>query len=1016
LAAYDEALAAGVPLTVLHQAGMPSHMQPQLQDGLDCMQLLRKALPRQDQDSAVSAGQDSAAEVTATPSLPCTSLGRFKLRRELGRGGFGVVFLAYDPQLGRDVALKVPRPDAIASPQMLDRFHQEGRAAAGLDHPHIVPVYEAGALGPICYIASAYCPGITLAAWLKQYTQPVPIRLAAALTATLAEAVQHAHSRGVLHRDLKPSNVLLSPLGMSGDGSGAALSSSSSSADALTFIPKITDFGLAKLLPSLTATAPEGQDAVKPTRSGAILGTPSYMAPEQAQGKSSQTGPAADVYGMGAILYELLTKRPPFVGESDLDILQQVQEEEPVSPVRLRPKTPRDLETICLKCLRKEPHRRYATSLALGEDLRRFLAGEPIRARPTPSWERLLKWGRRRPAQAIAAALGAVLMAGLVLSTVLIRHQRDEIETSRLQVQKNYEIAEEQRNRAENNLQKARMAVDKMLTSVGEQGLRNVPQMERLRQQLLQDALELNQEFLQDNSADPAVRREISLAHARVARIDSLLGKSAAAEEAYRRAIALSSKLASEFPAAPQYREDLASAMDELGLLLRNLGRLKESEEAYRSAVAQAEQLVAQVPDAPLYQQTLGTAQLNFAQLLANTGQLADAEEGYQRALGIWSKLAREFPNVPRHRQVLAAVYNNLGLFFATTDRPEESEQTYHKALDLRQQLAAEFPQDLEYQEHLAHVCDNLGGFLQAQERLEESEQFLGRALAIRERLMAAFPYTPEYQQALARLLHNLALVQDSRGRPADAEKSNRRALALQDKLAAEFPDVPAYRQELALSRGHLGALLQKAGRLEGAEIEYRQSLTALGKLVAASPQVSDYHSQYGDSFHNLAVLMEARGDVTQVRELAEQAANQQRSAVQLNPKNLFYRRHLEAHVILLTNAFLRLGLHAEAAAAAAELVKDFPEIPDRALDAAALWARCASAAERDERLVAAKRHEAARAYADRAMTLLQGIVSLGFHDAKLLHENKDYDALRPRTDFQKLLREVEQNTLKQAN
>src|SRR5207253_1457172 len=145
------------------------------------------------------------------PALPWTQLGRFQLRRELGRGGFGVVFLAYDPQLGREVALKVPRPDALVSPELRERFHQEARAAAGLDHPNIVPVYEAGALGPICYIASAYCPGMTLDSWLKQHAEPMPLGTAAALVATLAEAVHYAHGRGVLHRDLKPSNILLTP-------------------------------------------------------------------------------------------------------------------------------------------------------------------------------------------------------------------------------------------------------------------------------------------------------------------------------------------------------------------------------------------------------------------------------------------------------------------------------------------------------------------------------------------------------------------------------------------------------------------------------------------------------------------------------------------------------------------------------------------------------------------------------------------------------------------------------------
>src|SRR5262249_25341052 len=256
--------------------------------------------------------------------------------------------------------------DALSGPALLERFQREARAAAGLDHPHIVPVYEAGAVGPVCYIASAYCPGPTLAQWLKRRDQPVPVREAAELVATLAEAVQHAHGRGVGHRDLKPGNVLL----------------------AADDTPRVTDFGLAKVFGA------EGE--ASQTQSGAVVGTPSYMAPEQAGGQRKAVGPAADVYALGAVLYELLTGRPPFVAETTLDTLLLVRTEEPVPPGRLRPKLPRDLETVCLKCLQKEPGQRYTSAAALADDLRRWANGEPIRARPVSTWGRAWRWARRR--------------------------------------------------------------------------------------------------------------------------------------------------------------------------------------------------------------------------------------------------------------------------------------------------------------------------------------------------------------------------------------------------------------------------------------------------------------------------------------------------------------------------------------------------------------------------------------------------------------------------------------------
>jgi WD40 repeat protein len=347
--------------------------------------------PQSGATGEISGGDRWPPPPGAAPTLPST-LGRFRVRQELGRGAFGIVFLAHDPHLRRDVALKVPRPEALLTPEARERFLREARAAAALDHPNVVPLYEAAEAGDCCYIASAYCPGPTLAGWLKGRDAPVPVRDAAALVAALAGAVEHAHSRGVLHRDLKPANVLLEPGAPGADGPG--------------FVPRVTDFGLAKLL--------AGREEAARTQSGAIVGTPAYMAPEQA-GQSKAVGPTADVYALGAILYEVLTGRPPFVGETVLEVLQQVRWREPVPPSQLRPGLPRDLETICLKCLAKEPARRYSAAQGLAADLGRFLAGRPVQARAVGPGGRLWRWCRRNPALAVASGLAAVALAGATI-------------------------------------------------------------------------------------------------------------------------------------------------------------------------------------------------------------------------------------------------------------------------------------------------------------------------------------------------------------------------------------------------------------------------------------------------------------------------------------------------------------------------------------------------------------------------------------------------------------------------
>ena len=314
--------------------------------------------------------------------------------RELGRGGFGVVFLAEDLVLGRRVALKLPRPEVLVTPDVRRRFLREAEAASRLDHPHIVPVFEVGEEGPICYIASAYCEGLTLAQWLRRQTAPVPIRMACRLVAVLAGAFAHAHERGILHRDLKPGNILLQRSDESSLARGGVR-------DDLGFVPRICDFGLAKLLDQVS----------QETRSGVPIGSPEYMAPEQAAGRLREHGRATDVYALGVLLYELLTGRPPNQGETDLETLRLVSDQDPPSPRSLRPGLPRDLETIILKCLEKRPLRRYSSASELAADLQRFLDGRPVQARPVPAWEHAAKWAKRRP---VHAALAVVVVAGVL--------------------------------------------------------------------------------------------------------------------------------------------------------------------------------------------------------------------------------------------------------------------------------------------------------------------------------------------------------------------------------------------------------------------------------------------------------------------------------------------------------------------------------------------------------------------------------------------------------------------------
>ena len=343
----------------------------------------------------------------AGPSIP-----GYEVIRELGRGGMGVVYLAWQTGLNRLVAVKMILAGEDSRPRDRDRLRAEAAAVARLEHPNLVKIHETGELDGYPYFSMEYVDGGRLADTLQG--TPLPPRRAAQLVETLARATEAAHERGVIHRDLTPANVLFTSAGE----------------------PKIVDFGLAKLTIG-------GTDR---TVTGDILGSPSYMAPEQASGHSKAVGPAADVYALGAILYDMLTGRPPFKGESVLATLALVVNDEPVSPSRLQPKVPRDLDTVCLKCLNKEPSRRYATAAGLADDLRRYLAGEPVSARPVGAVSRAARWARRRPG---VAALLAVSATGAIIAFALVAWKEADARQAQRRAEQSQEAEKKQRGMAE---------------------------------------------------------------------------------------------------------------------------------------------------------------------------------------------------------------------------------------------------------------------------------------------------------------------------------------------------------------------------------------------------------------------------------------------------------------------------------------------------------------------------------------------------------------------------------------
>ena len=381
LAKLDRALAVGDVVDTRKIAEDPA-MQSRLSEAQACLELLRSVWPDR---------EENAAAIPERSTQAPHQIGRFEIEQELGRGGHGVVFLAFDPLLRRRVALKVPRPENLSSQSMRDRFQREAQLAARLDHPNLVAIHEVDVFGPIAYLVTAYCPGPSLAQWLKlQSTLPSPVQ-ATRILLPLVEAVEFMHSHGVLHRDIKPGNILLD-------------NSDVSATQDIPGVPKLTDFGLAIFVDANT----------RHTHSGALVGTLAYMPPEQVDSRRESIGPQQDVYSIGVVLYECLTGKPPFQGVTEADTIRQLLTDEPIPPRHLRQAIPRDLEVICLKCLQKDPRRRYVTAADFANDLRSFLNGEAIRARPISRFENLCKLARRHPTITGLSIVTAIMLLCVV--------------------------------------------------------------------------------------------------------------------------------------------------------------------------------------------------------------------------------------------------------------------------------------------------------------------------------------------------------------------------------------------------------------------------------------------------------------------------------------------------------------------------------------------------------------------------------------------------------------------------
>jgi tetratricopeptide (TPR) repeat protein len=544
------------------------------------------------------------------------------------------------------------------------------------------------------------------------------------------------------------------------------------------------------------------------------------MAPEQAVGTAGVITTAVDVYGLGAILYEALTGRPPFRAETDVATLSQILHEDPVTPRRLQPTIPRDLETICLKCLRKEPGRRYASAQELADDLRRFRTEESIQARPVGMAERVVRWCRRKPVVAgLLTALLFVFLAGL--SGVLVLWRRDryhaaEAERNADDFKREWEIAQEQRQRAEGHLRSVKERTDS-LTQLG-RDLCQRPGLSAAGRAVLQEALTFYEQLLPEERSNPKVCLQAARLYGTVADIHHTLGQWGKAVEAFnRQAELLSEVLAQEGP-NPAHRHELASSHRRRGNALRDLGKLTEARAAYSAAAELLEQLLGEAPETAESKVALANTLLNKAGVLSATEEPEALERLHNRILKLLGDAVAAAPKNPGYKAELALALESQGLFFLNTGHGTRALSLIDDALTIRKELLSRAKMGRDFDRYLGRNYANLGRAQAAAGRPGPAEQSYREGIAHLEGLVAEFPNTPFHSIDLALTLSSLAEFLEGRQRQPEADQIRRRLVSHYEQLIANFPE---HVQSYVL----LGAALWDLGRYAEAVELFRKAL-----------------------------------------------------------------------------------------------------------------------------------------------------------------------------------------------
>lgn len=824
--------------------------------------------------------------VHAWPGIP-----GYEFVSNLGAGGMGVVFKARDLTLGRDVAIKTLGGQTIGEDRY-KRFRTEAEAVAQLKHPGIVQVYGFGNHREQPYIVMEYIDGFSLRHKLNG--SPIKPRIAAQLVEIIARAIHAAHEKGIIHRDLKPANILLhSNINHAPRSPGAKTIAGDSTLDASEPLPqwedfqvKIADFGIAKRL----------DDQISATITGEVMGTPNYMAPEQAAGSPDAIGPHTDIHAIGAILYELLTGHPPFAAPSVLETLQLVKEKLPVDPRRLQPGIPADLATICLKCLEKLPENRYLTADQLADDLERFISGKSITARPAGNFEKAWRWCKRNP---VVACMSAALLIAVTIGVVGIIW--------------NWQHALQSNKRAEASLVKARKAIDEYFTLVSEETLLDEPGFQDLREKLLTSALSYYEQLIAENSNAPELADDLADAHAKVAHISAVVGKLEKSRKHYLLALGL-------FGSPQKHKRDdkdrqiaAVKTRGQYAVVLFRSGMEKK-------AKVQAEQVVESCTNLKrptTKQQEITTIRLNALRLLGvlheNVGDVRSSELAFESALKLAKELIEKNPDDQNIRLLYARTNQSLGQLCYRNGKWDQAQTHYQDALVEIDNAAGKSTNQFSVVHTKAIILNDLGNLMMTKGLFSEAGEHYRDGQTLVTDLVRLNPKVLEYKNLLGVLLHNMGHAGIQSSQFVQAAEYLDQALALRKSLIDTHHQSHAIESDYANTLNSLAVVATETGDLSQAEQYYQQAYATLKKLTADFPEITDYQNRIAMVLGNLNTTRLHQGKMTEIVTSQQQAiAITEFLLNQRTPSPAYLRTNINAK-ILMAEIYFAIGQTADA-------------------------------------------------------------------------------------------------------